>query len=90
MERVKLAETPTLDEVKAAGALRSIYRQPHSLEIAAAVPKANLETFRDEIEPILRESCIPCHGPEKRKGKLRIDTLIPDLIHGGIKIGGLR
>ena len=83
MEGVKLAETPTLDEVKVAGALRSIYRKSHSLEGTTAVPKANLETFRNEIEPVLRESCIPCHGPEKQKGKFRIDTLNPDLIHGG-------
>ena len=83
MDGVKLAETPTLDEVKVAGALRSIYRKPHSLQGATVVPKANLETFRNEIEPVLRESCIPCHGPEKQKGKFRIDTLNPDLIDGG-------
>ena len=82
MKGVKLAETPTLEEVKVAGALRSIYRKPHSHEAINAVPKANLETFRNEVEPVLRKSCIPCHGPEKQKGKFRIDTLNPDLIAG--------
>lgn len=30
--------------------------------------------FVREIEPILREACVQCHGPEKQKGKLRLDT----------------
>ena len=82
MKGVKLAETPTLEEVKVAGALRSIYRKTHSHEAINAVPKANLETFRNEVEPVLRKSCIPCHGPEKQQGKFRIDSLNPDLIAG--------
>jgi uncharacterized membrane protein len=30
--------------------------------------------FVRDIEPILRNHCIKCHGPEKQKGKLRLDT----------------
>ena len=30
--------------------------------------------FVREILPILREACVQCHGPEKQKGKLRLDT----------------
>ncbi len=30
--------------------------------------------FVGEIQPILREACVDCHGPEKQKGKLRLDT----------------
>lgn len=30
--------------------------------------------FVAEIQPILREACVGCHGPEKQKGKLRLDT----------------
>jgi hypothetical protein len=30
--------------------------------------------FVVEIQPILREACVDCHGPEKQKGKLRLDT----------------
>ena len=33
----------------------------------------------------MERSCLPCHGPEKQKGKFRIDTLNPDLIKGGDK-----
>src|SRR5947199_3301862 len=30
--------------------------------------------FAKEIQPILSENCIKCHGPEKQKGKLRLDS----------------
>lgn len=30
--------------------------------------------FAKEILPILEDRCIKCHGPEKQKGKLRLDT----------------
>jgi mono/diheme cytochrome c family protein len=30
--------------------------------------------FVKEIQPIFEKSCIKCHGPEKQKGKLRLDS----------------
>jgi len=30
--------------------------------------------FARDIQPILQKSCIECHGPEKPKGKLRLDS----------------
>ena len=45
-------------------------------------PKPKLTEFATEIEPALRETCLQCHGPKKQKGKFRIDTLDPDLLHG--------
>ena len=30
--------------------------------------------FEKDIKPILRHSCVQCHGPEKQKGKLRLDA----------------
>src|SRR5437667_2394635 len=30
--------------------------------------------FAKDIQPILQKSCVECHGPEKPKGKLRLDT----------------
>lgn len=30
--------------------------------------------FKKEIEPILRKSCVECHGPKKQKSKLRLDN----------------
>ncbi len=35
----------------------------------------NNVTYERDIKPILDESCIKCHGPEKPKGKLRLDSL---------------
>lgn len=32
-------------------------------------------SFKDTILPILKERCFSCHGPEKSKGKLRLDSL---------------
>ena len=46
------------------------------------VPKAKLAAFRTRVEPVLKRVCFGCHGPEKQKGKLRIDTLDPDLLKG--------
>ncbi len=32
-------------------------------------------TFDKDIKPIFEKSCIKCHGPEKKKGDLRVDSL---------------
>ena len=32
-------------------------------------------TYAADIKPIFEKSCIKCHGAEKQKGKLRLDTL---------------
>ncbi len=34
----------------------------------------NKVDFVKEIQPILQKSCVECHGPEKQKGKLRLDS----------------
>src|SRR5258706_9322277 len=34
----------------------------------------NKVDFVKEIQPILQKSCVECHGPEKPKGKLRLDS----------------
>ena len=38
--------------------------------------------FVKQIQPIFEKSCVKCHGAEKQKGKLRVDTL------AGVKKGG--
>jgi len=30
--------------------------------------------FTKDIQPILQQTCVKCHGPEKQKGKLRLDS----------------
>ncbi len=32
----------------------------------------------DPVRPFLKQHCIACHGAEKPKGDLRLDTLVPD------------
>lgn len=36
--------------------------------------------FESEVRPILAHHCFDCHGAEKQKGKLRLDTLSRDLV----------
>jgi mono/diheme cytochrome c family protein len=42
-----------------------------SAHVAGAADKVD---FAKEIKPILEKTCVQCHGPEKQKGKLRLDT----------------
>jgi hypothetical protein len=36
-------------------------------------------TYDKDIKPIFEKSCFKCHGPEKQKAKLRVDTLAATL-----------
>jgi uncharacterized membrane protein/mono/diheme cytochrome c family protein len=36
---------------------------------------AQLSAFSGVIQPVLQQNCVSCHGPEKSKGGLRLDTL---------------
>lgn len=40
-------------------------------------------TFDKDIKPLFDKSCVECHGAEKPKGKLRLDTLAGTL-KGGV------
>lgn len=40
-------------------------------------------TFEKDIKPLFDKSCVECHGAEKPKGKLRLDTLAATL-KGGV------
>ena len=39
-------------------------------------PPANKQgvTFSNDIKPIFSKSCVGCHGPEKAKGRIRLDS----------------
>jgi len=73
---------PTLAELKAAGALRSSYRNHQARFVGKKAPKPALAAFRNDVEPILKKNCVECHGPDTKEGNIRIDTLDPDLLHG--------
>ena len=57
---------------------------------AAAQPAAE-ELFEKHVRPVLVEKCLPCHGADKAKGGLRLDTranLILDRIPCAIQCPG--
>ncbi len=42
------------------------------------IPPASIQTgvtYSKDIQPIFKKSCFKCHGEEKQKGKLRLDSL---------------
>ena len=39
-------------------------------------------TYEKDIKPIFQKSCFKCHGSEKQKGKLRVDSLAAALKGG--------
>jgi hypothetical protein len=49
----------------------------------AGVGAVNKVDFVRDIQPILKKSCLECHGPEKSKGKLRLDSKEAALKGGG-------
>ena len=49
---------------------------------AAADDPANLEFFESKVRPLLAEHCQKCHGAEKQKGGLRLDSRTA-LLKGG-------
>jgi mono/diheme cytochrome c family protein len=50
-------------------------------KLPPAATKTGL-TFDKDIKPIFEKSCVKCHGAEKQKGKLRIDSLEASLKGG--------
>ena len=72
----------TLDEVKTEGAQRSNYLNQTARTQSVEAPQANLAEYKTVIEPLLREACYACHGPDIQEREFRVDTLNPDLIHG--------
>ena len=50
--------------------------------VANANSKPDLQGFHQQIRPLLQKYCVECHGAEKQKAKLRLDTIDPDIITG--------
>ncbi len=50
-------------------------------------PPVKIINYRDHIEPILKRSCYECHGENKQKGKLRLDS--PAAIRSGGRDGAI-
>jgi uncharacterized membrane protein/mono/diheme cytochrome c family protein len=48
----------------------------------SAPTAASVAFFASRVAPIFDDKCVQCHGPEKKKGKLRLDTF-DYVMHGG-------
>ncbi len=48
-----------------------------SLDLSKLPPASTKKdlTFEKDIKPVFEKSCTKCHGSEKQKGKLRLDSL---------------
>lgn len=57
------------------------------LACSAAAPAAQPEPridFQRDVWPLLQARCVTCHGPEKQKGKLRLDSREMVMTKGGV------
>ncbi len=54
----------------------------HNLAVGAEATPAGIDYFERKIRPLLAERCFDCHGEEKQKGELRLDS------PGAIATGG--
>ena len=45
-----------------------------ALAVSTTVGAETKVDFAKDILPVLQNNCLKCHGPEKQKGKLRLDT----------------
>lgn len=71
----------------AAGAfsLAALVAPSGKVAVAADAPNPEgVKLFEAKIRPILAQHCVGCHGPDKQKGKLRVDTR-EALIKGGLE-----
>ncbi|MFT5471228.1 MAG: mono/diheme cytochrome c family protein, partial [Verrucomicrobiales bacterium] len=41
---------------------------------------ADKATYEGAVKAFIEEHCVRCHGPEKQKGKLRLDDLAADFL----------
>lgn len=51
------------------------------LPVAVVPVTAATDELPAPVSKVLRDRCFECHGPEKQKGKLRLDTLPADLVN---------
>jgi hypothetical protein len=57
---------------------------PLALVLFPGAPPASPVDYERQIKPLLVRTCIGCHGPDKQRGSLRLDTF------ASLKVGGSR
>jgi hypothetical protein len=60
-----------------AGAVPALTLNSHAAETAQLPPPSDRTglTYEADIKPLFERSCTKCHGEEKQKAKLRLDSL---------------
>jgi mono/diheme cytochrome c family protein len=68
----------------AASLLTGVAADKKAVDVSKIPPASEKKgvTYEADIKPIFEKSCIKCHGSEKQKGKLRLDTLAATLKGG--------
>lgn len=49
---------------------------------AHAAPKSDATFYESKVRPILEDHCFDCHGEDKQKNKLRLDSAV-GILRGG-------
>ncbi len=78
-------QTPiTLKAAREQGRVKSLFLKETQAATKATdvILEANVADFQKSVGPILKKSCLNCHGPERSEGRLRMDQLNPDLLTG--------
>src|SRR5947207_10139788 len=62
--------------------MRSLFISLVCLLFCATLSAEEKIDFARDVQPIFKSACYQCHGPDKQKGKLRLDAK-PLALHGG-------
>ncbi|MEQ2008634.1 MAG: DUF1553 domain-containing protein [Limisphaerales bacterium] len=73
MIRLLKRHSPSLVSLKPMTRAQTFWPCLGALLLCAEV-RADPARFRDQIRPLLDSKCVSCHGPEKQKGGLRLDS----------------
>jgi len=67
-------KTVSIASVLTAGVVLALTATAADKKIPPASDKKGV-TYAKDIKPLFEATCFKCHGPEKQKGKLRLDSL---------------
>src|SRR5262245_19238540 len=56
------------------GAIATALRAAATAARQPAADAAGVECFEKRVRPLLAEHCYPCHGPDKRRGGLTLNS----------------
>lgn len=80
-ELVDAAAAETTDPEPEVTATNVSEAAPAKVFLASSELGSDLD-YITHVQPLFEEYCIRCHGPDKQKAKVRIDTLDPDMLNG--------